>query len=238
MRAITAAAAAALDAALMAEGGLFSLDTLVEAAGTCVALALVDAFPRASFPSVLVACGPGNNGCDGLVAARHLAARGYAVRVVAPARPRAPASARAFDRALAALAAFSVPVTDALPAGAPARAEVVVDAVFGFSATGAPREPFAALLAALAASGAPILSVDVPSGWAVDDAVGGAQPGALQPAALVSLTAPKPCAAAAVARGARHYVGLGGVVPPAMAAAHGLDVAAWIGAPGPLLRLA
>ena len=82
MRAITAAAAAALDAALMAEGGLFSLDTLVEAAGTCVALALVDAFPRASFPSVLVACGPGNNGCDGLVAARHLAARGYAVRVV------------------------------------------------------------------------------------------------------------------------------------------------------------
>ena len=66
MRAITAAAAAALDAALMAEGGLFSLDTLVEAAGTCVALALVDAFPRVSFPSVLVACGPGNNGCDGL----------------------------------------------------------------------------------------------------------------------------------------------------------------------------
>ncbi len=44
----------------------------------------------------------------------------------------------------------------------------------------------------MAASGAPVVSVDIPSGWQVDEEA--ADPGRLQPDMLVSLTAPKQCA--------------------------------------------
>ena len=67
----------------------------------------------------------------------------------------------------------------------------------------------AALAAALAATTAPLVSVDTPSGWHVER--GPPDAGAvLRPAVLVSLTAPKKCAACF--RG-RHYVG-GRFVPP------------------------
>ena len=47
----------------------FSVDQLMELAGLSVAVALTKAYPRGP---VLVCSGPGNNGGDGLVAARHL----------------------------------------------------------------------------------------------------------------------------------------------------------------------
>ena len=52
----------------------FSVDQLMELAGLSVALALTKAYPLSAEKSshVLVCCGPGNNGGDGLVAARHL----------------------------------------------------------------------------------------------------------------------------------------------------------------------
>ena len=51
----------------------FSVDQLMELAGLSVAVALTKAYPRGeSHPKVLVCSGPGNNGGDGLVAARHL----------------------------------------------------------------------------------------------------------------------------------------------------------------------
>ena len=48
----------------------FSVDQLMELAGLSVASALVDAYPKSK--RVLIVAGPGNNGGDGLVAARHL----------------------------------------------------------------------------------------------------------------------------------------------------------------------
>ena len=52
----------------------FSVDQLMELAGFSVAVALTKAYPFALGKprNVLVCCGPGNNGGDGLVAARHL----------------------------------------------------------------------------------------------------------------------------------------------------------------------
>ena len=52
--------------------GAFSLDQLMELAGLACATAVGRTFPLSSHPRVLVACGPGNQGGDGLVAARHL----------------------------------------------------------------------------------------------------------------------------------------------------------------------
>ncbi|KAG8146549.1 hypothetical protein E2320_013692 [Naja naja] len=54
----------------------FSVDQLMELAGLSCATAIAKAYPASSFtssqPAVLIVCGPGNNGGDGLVCARHL----------------------------------------------------------------------------------------------------------------------------------------------------------------------
>ncbi|XP_072588640.1 NAD(P)H-hydrate epimerase isoform X2 [Vulpes vulpes] len=54
----------------------FSVDQLMELAGLSCATAIAKAYPPTSMsrspPAVLVICGPGNNGGDGLVCARHL----------------------------------------------------------------------------------------------------------------------------------------------------------------------
>ncbi|EUB58793.1 Apolipoprotein A-I-binding protein [Echinococcus granulosus] len=54
----------------------FSVDQLMELAGFSCAVAIYNAYPRSSMKNsdggVLICCGPGNNGGDGLVCARHL----------------------------------------------------------------------------------------------------------------------------------------------------------------------
>lgn len=206
--------AALLDEELMSEAGCgFTLDQLMELAGLAVACAVHDSYPPGTHPRVLVACGPGNNGGDGLVAARHLAAFGYRPAVVYPKRPaRAP-----FQGLVRQLGAAGVPVSDAVGGGP---FDVAVDALFGFGfrAGGGVRAPFDAVLASLGAGGRPVVSVDVPSGWDVESGpVGG---GALRPSVLVSLSAPKPCSRAF--EGGAHYLG-GRFVPPAVARKYGID---------------
>ena len=60
-----------LDEELMGPLG-FSVDQLMELAGLSVASAASTEYPPSTHPRVLVVAGPGNNGGDGLVAARHL----------------------------------------------------------------------------------------------------------------------------------------------------------------------
>ena len=55
----------------------FSVDQLMELAGLSCAHAVAKAFPESRGRKVLVLCGPGNNGGDGLVCARHLVLLGY-----------------------------------------------------------------------------------------------------------------------------------------------------------------
>lgn len=72
-----------------------SVEQLMERAGA----ALAEAIYRFAGPMpVLLLCGPGNNGGDGYVAARHLAARGVAVRVAAISEPRSEAAKRALSK--------------------------------------------------------------------------------------------------------------------------------------------
>jgi NAD(P)H-hydrate epimerase len=66
---------------------------------------------------------------------------------------------------------------------------VILDAIFGFSFKPPVRAPFDDALKLISASGLPIVSVDIPSGWDVER--GNAQGVGLNPDVLVSLTAPK-----------------------------------------------
>lgn len=62
----------------------FSVDQLMELAGLSCAHAVAKCFPSEKHPRILVCCGPGNNGGDGLVAARHLALMGYTPTIYYP----------------------------------------------------------------------------------------------------------------------------------------------------------
>ena len=189
----SAADAAALDADLMSPAGGFSIDQLMELAGLAVAQATFDALPPTTAPRALVLAGPGNNGGDGLAAARHMAHFGYRVGVVCPGPAGGAQRKPLYQGLLAQLAALDVPFLDgeALPASLAGDWDVVVDALFGFSARLPLRAPYDGLLARMLppSSPPPIVAVDVPTGWHVDAGdVGGA---GMRPAVLVSLTAPK-----------------------------------------------
>ena len=59
----------------------FSVDQLMELAGLACATSLASEYPKETHRRILVIAGPGNNGGDGLVAARHLYHFGYSVQV-------------------------------------------------------------------------------------------------------------------------------------------------------------
>jgi hydroxyethylthiazole kinase-like uncharacterized protein yjeF len=136
---------------------------LMERAGlACARLALAIA-PDAK--TILVAVGPGNNGGDGLVAARHLLLAGKRVQAVMTREGTGmPDDAR---RALAAAQQAGVPLRDAWPDGDDPPS-LVIDALLGIGAQGAPRGRLDAVWHAVAACPAPRLAVDVPTGLDAD----------------------------------------------------------------------
>ena len=143
---VSAAQAKEIDEKLMGPEFGFSIDQLMELAGLSVASALCEVYPPRSHSRVLVLCGPGNNGGDGLVAARHLFHFGYEVEVCYPKRTDRPI----YNGLVTQLSTLGIPFVDAetLRGGDPlvTTRDVVVDALFGFSFTGAPRAPFDTLL--------------------------------------------------------------------------------------------
>ena len=62
---------------------------------------------------------------------------------------------------------LGIPIVDTIP---PEEAhDLVIDAMFGFSFSGVPREPFRSLITAIARGSAPVVSVDIPSGDITND---------------------------------------------------------------------
>src|SRR5437879_13829751 len=80
MKALTAAEIREVDRLTTERYGISSLQ-LMEAAGKNVADAVLREFPSGLPRRVTIVCGKGNNGGDGLVAARHLKAAGSGPRV-------------------------------------------------------------------------------------------------------------------------------------------------------------
>lgn len=117
--------------------------------------------------AVAVVCGRGDNGGDGMVAARFLGSRDVTVHLLGRAETIATDIARANWTALqrAELDARSVADSQTLDLGDP---DLVVDAMLGTGVSGALREPEATVARAVNDLGAPALSVDVPSGLDAD----------------------------------------------------------------------
>jgi len=159
--------------------------TLMERAGAAVAAAVQ---ARWQPGPVVVLCGPGNNGGDGFVAARHLARAGWPV-TVALGDGRA-ALARLRGDAAHHAARWDGPVVPLEPAVVRAAA-VVVDAIFGAGLARPVEGAARATLEALQGPDAPpVCAVDVPSG--VDGATGEVRGVAVAAACTVTFFRKKP----------------------------------------------
>ncbi len=128
----------AIDAWAIERQGVPS-EQLMEAAATKLAETVAGLSPQGP---IRVLCGKGNNGGDGLIAARRLDELGFEVEVAELFGDEAPAD---FDAWLAGSGA-------------------VVDAIFGSGFSGTPREPAAAAIAAINRCPATVIACDIASG--------------------------------------------------------------------------
>src|SRR5438132_8867442 len=169
MRAVVAAEMRELDRRATDEFGVPSL-LLMENAGAAVARSAQHmlAFPEPAIqdPRIVVVAGRGNNGGDGLVAARHLHAAGWDVHItLAGPEERVQGEARA-NLEMVQRAGVPLAVVEAAPERF--NADLIIDALLGTGLKGDPTGLSAALVEAINRSGAPVLAVDVPSGLNAD----------------------------------------------------------------------
>jgi hydroxyethylthiazole kinase-like uncharacterized protein yjeF len=160
---LTPAEAAELDRASRELG--VTVEALMENAGRAVAEAAVRLAGGRYGRRAVVVCGKGNNGGDGLVAARYLDVWGMRVTalLLGPGDTfRGPAAANLFR--LERTTVRVKPYTDQTLARELARADVAVDAIFGTGFRGAPEGAYAHAIAALSDADVPIVAVDIPSG--------------------------------------------------------------------------
>ncbi|WP_213807644.1 NAD(P)H-hydrate dehydratase [Granulicella sp. dw_53] len=191
---LTAAEMGETDRRTVDEFGV-KLDELMERAGEAVARFCLRHFAAAG--RVVVLCGKGNNGGDGLVAARHLAAGGRSVRVVLLGEEsefKGPART-AVGRLRAEAAGVEVETLssegfDGQMAKALGWAELIVDAVVGTGFKPPLRGVAEQLREKVKESKVPVVAVDVSSGWDADSMEQTSE-GAFRADAVVTFTAPK-----------------------------------------------
>ncbi len=149
--------------------------TLMENAGAAVAEFVLETYKSSS--SVAVLCGKGNNGGDGLVAARHIAQK-KAVEVFTLEPP---------DDSASELFAVNLDRVKSIAKGVEhldmRQHDVFIDAMLGVGLRGKPREPYAKTIKLLNRTKKPVVSVDVPSGWPSEAHV--------RPKATITFHAPK-----------------------------------------------
>ncbi len=215
---LTAAQMAACDAFAVQHG--IPGTALMEAAGCAVVDALLARF---ALTPTLVLCGPGNNGGDGFVVARHLLQRGWPVRL-------ALLGSRDALQGDAAWAAGLWPdVIEPFAGLVLADTGLIVDAVFG-AGLNRPVDGLAAtVLMQVRDSGLPVVAVDVPSGVMGDS---GQRLGPVAPARLtVSFFRPKPAHLLLPGRQLCGEVELADIGIPAAALTHAVSAACWRNGP-------
>lgn len=140
------------------------LIVLMERAGLAVAEHIVARYAKCP---TLILCGPGNNGGDGFVAARHLAAKGWPVRVLLfgnmeELAPEAKIAASRWRGAV--ITASAAAVQNVISKGA----RLVVDALYGIGLRRPITGEAAGMLQAINQANLQVVSVDVPSGLGAD----------------------------------------------------------------------
>jgi len=170
---LTAAQMRAMDSAVIDQLGLPGL-VLMENAGRGVADLIARDRPGMAELEVRIVCGAGQNGGDGFVVARHLLGRGAKVRVfLALPRAKVTGDAAVFAHVLEELDPtcildLAAEVDVAAWRSHLAGAAVVVDAIFGTGLRSDINGPPAAAIAAMNATDALRVSVDIPSGLDAD----------------------------------------------------------------------
>src|SRR6476661_8105511 len=133
-----------------------SVEQLMERAGAGLAEAV---YAYAGPLQTLVLCGPGNNGGDGYVAARHLARRGVEVRVAALGEPKSEAAMWARRQRSGPVETLSQDTR---------RAPLVIDALFGTGLTRGLDDDVSLLLSELVHEAVVAVACDLPSGVETD----------------------------------------------------------------------
>ncbi|HSS45453.1 MAG TPA: NAD(P)H-hydrate dehydratase [Thermoanaerobaculia bacterium] len=182
-------------------GGVSSLQ-LMENAATALSEEITGAYP--GWRRVVVVCGPGNNGGDGLAAARLLARRGLAISIFTLSDLAGYRGDAAENLSLARAAGLEFkPLT---PAGASApfarelsAADGVVDALFGTGLSRGLSGPAARVVSGINSAGRPVVAADLPSGLSGDS--GELLGPCVVAARTVAFAAPKRCHVLFPARG-------------------------------------
>lgn len=191
MKIVTAAEMGEIDRVTSERFGVPSL-TLMENAGSAVADFVATQY--ASARRVGVVCGKGNNGGDGFVAARKLHEQGKDVQVLLladPAELRGDAAEMFKRMPLRPLLVRSSDDLNRQAARTAFESDLLLDAILGTGFKPPVQGLYAQAVAALNASHAPVVAVDLPSGADAD--VMGEQTGAVARAnAIVTFTAPRP----------------------------------------------
>lgn len=204
---ITACEMHEVDHVMIYEYGI-DLVRMMENAGRALADLALERFAPAS---VMVLAGAGGNGGGGMVAARHLANRGAAVRV-ALTRPDPPGVA---GEQLRILQRIGVPVADE-----PVDADLVIDALIGYGLRGDPTGRTAELISWTGRQPAPVLSLDNPSG--LDATLGLPATPCIHATATLTLALPKTGLLRAPQVGELYLADIG--VPPAAYRRFGIHV--------------
>jgi hydroxyethylthiazole kinase-like uncharacterized protein yjeF len=195
MHVLSAAEMQACDRATTERFGVASLDLMRSAAKAVAGFARVQ-FPQARRVTVL--CGRGNNGGDGMMAARLLAAAGLHVTTLLLGAPEGLGLdvVTAWGELLASAAPGTVHVVETADQFAKhsdaLTADLLVDAVVGTGFKPPLKGLAKAALEWVKRSRAAVLSIDLPSGWSAD-ATDAAAAGQVFPSdAVITFTAPKP----------------------------------------------
>src|SRR5580698_8551955 len=172
MKILTAVEMGAADRWTVDHAGV-SLETLMDRAGGTVAAFCLRQYPSATRITVL--CGKGNNGGDGLVAARRLSLAGRDVQVVLLAQMAdlkgEAANALKLLQAEALAVSVHTIVDEAALHGVDdviRRSQLLIDAVVGTGFKPLLRGPAAALREIVEGLDTPVVAVDLPSGWDAD----------------------------------------------------------------------
>lgn len=193
-RPLSRAEVRAIDRRAIEEFGIPGV-VLMENAGRGAAQHILDAFGGAAAGLHVIICGPGNNGGDGFVIARHLANGGVSVHVLTACEPERIAGDARINYEIVRrmglpMSPFHSDAERAAGDGLLHRAGVVVDALLGTGFSGVVREPLAEIIETInSVRGARVVAVDLPSGLDCDS--GGPAAATIRAELTVSFVAPK-----------------------------------------------